>query len=79
MDIINQLLLDENNVVFNPMMGNSYQLNNISKEIILLLKEAKTKEEIITILSEKYNVSKKVIFIDLSDFFCKLKVYGLIA
>jgi prephenate dehydrogenase len=78
MQTIDQLVLDENNIVFHPMMGNSYQLNNISREIILLLKQHKTKNEIIEELSLKYDVSKSDLFIDISDFLAKMKIYGLV-
>ncbi|MFK5938364.1 MAG: PqqD family protein [Sulfurimonas sp.] len=78
MQVIDQLILDENNIAFYPMMGNSYQLNNISKEIITLLKHHKSKDEIIKELSLAYDVSENELFIDVSDFISKLKVYGLV-
>jgi hypothetical protein len=78
MQTTDQLVLDENNIAFHPMMGNSYQLNDISREIILLLKQYKTKNEIIEELSLKYDVSKSDLFIDVSDFLAKMKVYGLV-
>ena len=77
MQIVDQLVLDENNMAFHPMMGNSYQLNSISKDIITLLKQHKTKDEIVQKLSEDYDVSKNELYIDVSDFLAKLKVYGL--
>ena len=77
MRTVDQLVLDENNIAFHPMMGNSYQLNSIAKEIITLLKHHKSKEEIIKELSDRYEVSKNELFIDVSDFMSKLKIYGL--
>ena len=32
MSALNELIVDENNIAFHPMMGNSYQLNEISKD-----------------------------------------------
>ena len=78
MKIVDQLVLDENNMAFHPMMGNSYQLNGIAKEIITLLKHHKSEDEILEELSSKYDVSKSELFIDVSDFIAKLKVYGLL-
>ena len=78
MQVVDQLILDENNMAFHPVMGNSYQLNPISKEIIVMLKQYKSKEEILKELSAKYDVSERELFIDVSDFFAKLKVYGLL-
>lgn len=78
MTTIDQLLLDENNILFYPMMGNSYQLNSVGHDVISLLKQHKSKDEIIEELAEKYNVNENELFIDVSDFFSKLKIYGLI-
>ena len=77
MKTIDELVLDENNILFYPMMGNSYQLNGVSSEIVNLLKEHKSKDEIIQELALKYDVSKNELFIDVSDFLSKLKIYGL--
>ena len=78
MQQLNQLILDENNIAFNPMMGNSYQLNDISRDIIVLLKKGKTKDEILQELGEVYDVDENQLFIDMSDFVSKLSIYGLI-
>jgi len=77
MQTLDQLVLDENNIAFHPMMGNSYQLNDIAREIIILFKQYKTKDEIIKELSSKYDVTQNELFIDVSDFIAKVKVYGL--
>jgi hypothetical protein len=77
MEHIQELLLDENNIAFHPTMGNSYQLNTVGSEIITLLKKQKDKEEIIEILHEKFSISKDALFIDVSDFMTKMKIYGL--
>jgi iron-sulfur cluster repair protein YtfE (RIC family) len=77
MQTINELVLDENNIAFHPMMGNSYQLNDIGNKIIVLLKQHKSKEEIIETLGENYDVPQNDLFIDISDFISKLKIYGL--
>lgn len=79
MNTIDQLVLDENNILFYPMMGNSYQLNNLGNEIVTSLKQHKTKDEIIEDLAAKYEVSKSELFIDVSDFLSKLKIYGLLS
>jgi len=79
MNTIDQLVLDENNILFYPMMGNSYQLNNLGNEIVTFLKQHKTKDEIIEELATKYEVPTSEIFIDVSDFLSKLKIYGLLS
>jgi len=78
MNPLNQLVLDENNIAFNPMMGNSYQLNEVSKEIVIALREGKSKDEIIKDLATNYDVDENRLFIDVSDFLSKLSIYGLV-
>jgi hypothetical protein len=78
MNTIDQLILDENNILFYPMMGNSYQLNSVGNDVITLLKQHKSKDEIIEELALKYEVQKSELFIDVSDFLSKLKIYGLV-
>jgi hypothetical protein len=77
MQIVSQLVLNENNIAFHPVVGNSYQLSDSGARIVNLLKQHKTKNEIIEILAKEYGVNKNEIFIDVSDFIAKLRVYGL--
>ena len=77
MKIISQLVLDENNIAFHPAMGNSYQLNDTGSLVVNLLKQHKTTDEIIEELSTTFGISKKDLFVDMSDFITKLRLYGL--
>ncbi len=77
MRVIDEIVLDDNNIAFHPMMGNSYKLNPIAKEILTLYKQHKTKDEIIDELLKKYDVTYNELYIDINDFFSKLKIYGL--
>ena len=72
------MIIDENNIAFIPSLGSSYQLNESAKKIITLLKEGKSKEEIVQILAQESGVDWEEIYIDVDDFLQKLKVYGLI-
>ncbi len=73
-----EMIIDENNVGFIPSLGISFQMNDTAKKIIELIKESKTKEEIVQIISDEFNVSWREAYIDVEDFFQKLKIYGLI-
>jgi len=73
-----EMIIDENNVGFIPSLGISFQMNETAKRIIELIKEGKTKEDIIKIISDEFNVNWKETYIDVEDFFQKLKIYGLI-
>ncbi len=73
-----KLVIDENDIAFHPSTGNSYQLNEIAKEIINFLKEGKDKDTIIEEIAREYKKDKKEVYIDVSDFLNKLKIYGLL-
>ncbi len=42
MQIIDQLVLDENNIAFHPMMGNSYQLNSPDHQSLIVFYQTDT-------------------------------------
>ncbi len=73
-----EMIIDENNVGFIPSLGISFQMNDTAKKIIELIKEGKNKEDIVQIISDEFDVSWQDAYIDVEDFFQKLKVYGLI-
>ncbi|MEO1927968.1 MAG: PqqD family protein [Nautiliaceae bacterium] len=76
--LLHEMIIDENNMGFIPSLGTSYQLNESAKKIIQLIKEGKSKEEIVKILSQESGKSCRDVYIDVEDFFQKLKVYELI-
>jgi len=76
--LLKEMVIDENNVGFIPSLGVSFQVNDVAKEIIELIKEGKSKEEIVKEISNEYDVSWGEAYADVEDFFIKLKVYGLI-
>ena len=77
MSILSQLVCNENDMAFHPVTGSSYKINAIAKEIITLLQEGKTKNQIVETLVKEYDVDRNTLFIDVSDFIKKLQVYGL--
>ena len=76
--LINEIVIDENNMGFIPSLGISYQLNNTAKEIINLIKEGKSKEEIVQTIANESGEDWRNVHIDVEDFFQKIKIYGLI-
>jgi len=76
--MINEMVFDENNVAMIPSLGISYQLNETAKKIIELIKEGNSKDEIVQILANEENADAKQVYIDVNDFFAKLKIYGLL-
>jgi len=73
---LDSLIIDENNMGFIPSTGATFQLNETGKEILNLLKEGEDKDSIVSILAKKYDLDEKEVFIDVSDFLAKLKIYG---
>ncbi|WP_150466886.1 PqqD family protein [Francisella sp. SYW-9] len=59
MSQIRQLQLNESDIVFHPSIGNSYQVNEVAKEIIALLQKNKTTQEIIENLNKEYDIPEQ--------------------
>jgi hypothetical protein len=64
--------------IFNPGTGDSFTTNEIGTEIITLLKEDKSIEEITQLMSEKYDVDASQFEKDLDDFAAQLKDYAIL-
>lgn len=76
--LIEEMVIDENNMGFIPSLGITFQLNETAKKIIDLIKEGKSKDEIVEIIAKESGKSWREVYIDVYDFFQKLKIYGLI-
>ena len=70
--------IGEDNVIFQPSLGNTFKTNDIGKEILIKIKQGKNKEEILQELMNKYEIDYDTLFIDLEDFISKLKIYGVV-
>ena len=64
--------------VFNPGTGDSFSVNQTGAEIISLFKENRTPEEVIRLVSAKFDVEEKQLEKDLDDFVSQLHIYNLI-
>jgi hypothetical protein len=64
--------------IFNPGTGDSFSTNEIGTEILALLKEDKSVEEITKIISNKYDVDQNQFEKDLDDFAAQLKDYSIL-
>ncbi|MCX6326971.1 MAG: PqqD family protein [Bacteroidia bacterium] len=72
------IALSENGFVFNPSTGDSFTLNNIGKEVLMLIKEGKNISQITDLLLGKYDVDKISLERYLSDFVNDLSVNNLL-
>ncbi len=71
------IALSENGFVFNPSTGDSFTMNNTGKEVILLIKDGKTLEEITKLMIEKYDVDSTTLERYLTDFVSDLTANNL--
>lgn len=77
MDIKKDVAVSDSGFVFNPATGDSFSVNPIGMEIIKLMKDGKSMDEINNHVIENYNVEQKTIEKDLYDFIEMLKHYSL--
>lgn len=77
--LLEEVQIDENDVAYIPSLGITFQLNEAGKRAIELLKEGKSKDDIVLILSQDYGVDWKRVYKDVEDFILKLKIYGLLS
>jgi ribosomal protein L20A (L18A) len=68
----------DQNVLYVPALGLSYELNETAKEILQLLMQKKSIEEITKEIAARHGVEWREVYIDVIDFIHKLKVYGLV-
>lgn len=77
MKINKNIAISETGFVFNPVTGESFSVNPIGIEIINLLKEDKSLDDIVKLLSKKYNTEQSTIEKDVNDFTTTLKQFML--
>ncbi|MEI6822153.1 MAG: PqqD family protein [Bacteroidota bacterium] len=68
MRINKNIAISDMGFVFNPTNGESYSVNPIGVEIINLLKEDKTYEEIMAVIMKNYNTDEASFERDYFDF-----------
>ncbi|HBH05813.1 MAG TPA: HPr-rel-A system PqqD family protein [Flavobacteriales bacterium] len=78
MKVKKNVALSDSGFLFNPSSGESYSVNPIGQEIIKMLNEESSEEEIIATLLEKYNVERDTLEKDIRDFFGMLELYGVV-
>jgi len=78
MQVNKNIAISDSGFIFNPSTGDSFSANPIGLEIIRLLKEEKSKESILSELSEKYAADQSTIEKDINDFLLMLSTYQLV-
>lgn len=73
MQLKKNIATSESGFIFNPTTGDSYSANPIASEIITLLKEGTSTQNIKTQILERYDVSSAQLEKDWDDFTNQLK------
>lgn len=64
--------------IFNPATGDSFSVNQTGADILALLKQDIPRENIISAITEKFDISSNQAEKDLEDFISQLTIYNLI-
>jgi hypothetical protein len=78
MKLKKNIATSEAGFVFNPGTGDSFSVNPLGAEILASFKEDKTPDEIIKIMSLKYDVESSQLERDIEDFVSQLYSYNLL-
>ncbi|PKP50717.1 MAG: HPr-rel-A system PqqD family protein [Bacteroidetes bacterium HGW-Bacteroidetes-11] len=78
MKINHNLAVSESGFLFNPGTGESFTVNPIGAEIIAMLRNGKSRTEIIDSITQLYQVDRNSFEKDLQDFNGILKTYNLL-
>jgi len=78
MKLKKNIATSEAGLIFNPGTGDSFSVNSIGSEILALLKENKSRQEIIDFISVKYDAEKNQLERDMDDFTSQLNDYNLL-
>jgi len=77
MKVRKNIAISDSGFLFNPSSGDSYSVNPIGQEIIQLLQEEKSEQEIMDYILKEYMIDKNTVEKDLYDFLNMLKNYKL--
>lgn len=78
MQINKNIAISGSGFIFNPSSGDSFSSNAIGLEIIQLLKEDKSRQDIMEHISNRYEVDAGTLEKDVQDFLQMLSTYQLI-
>jgi len=78
MKLKKNIATSEAGLIFNPGTGDSFSVNEVGRDILTILKENITTEELIGKVSEKYDAEKMQLERDIDDFVTMLHEYNLI-
>lgn len=78
MNKLAHLAISNDNFAFDPSTGLSFSINESAKDAIEFLIKGKDESELVKYFSHKYKISEEEAFIDVMDFYTKLRVFNLV-
>ena len=78
MKLKKNIATSEAGLIFNPGTGDSFSVNNLGAEILSMLKDTRSQQEIISHLYSRYEVERKQLEKDMDDFVSQLTDYNLL-
>lgn len=77
LDALRRLATSESGFVFDPVKGESYTVSPCGLQVLCLLKEGRTYDEVLAQVTREYDVDSRQAERDISDFIIQLrKHYG---
>jgi len=78
MKLKKNIATSEAGFIFNPGTGDSFSVNGTGAEILSLLKENRTPEEIVENISSRFDIDRIQFEKDLDDFVSQLHIFSLL-
>ena len=78
MQINRTIAVSDSGFIFNPGTGDSFSANPTGIEIIRLLKEDKSRQEVLDALEKKFTVDRNTLEKDLDDYLMMLRSYQIL-
>jgi hypothetical protein len=78
MNLKNNIAVSDSGFVFNPASGESYSVNPIGLEMLNLLRQGLSQEEIVLSIEKNFQAEKTNIERDFNDFIDMMKQYHLV-
>jgi len=78
MKLKKNIATSETGFIFNPGTGDSFSVNSTGAEILNMIKENKTRQEIFEDIVSRYDIEKSQFERDLDDYISLLTEYNLV-
>jgi len=78
MKLKKKIAVSETGFIFDPTSGDSFSLNPVAAEILTLMKEGKSEEEIKKYFIKNYEVDESTFERSYFDFIAMLRLYNMI-